>query len=210
MKMEEIGELREQLRQTLQDNPGVWYDVSMIHDALPSRIPKHFIDWKGALTTEESNIERRMFNGHWAWAYFAPDGPIEPADYSANAKHFGHRESPEHLKLKNYVAANPQSLGLPKSAKPDIEHTFLSPDRADVVFDIRGTRWVAVEVELQGELNTLVGAWQALKYRLLLCLEHGLDTASEQVEAVLVAHQVPESTRQFCTQHDIRTVEIQL
>ena len=104
--------------------------------------------------------------------------------------------------------AHPEAVGLPADSMADIEHSFRSPDRADVVFTLPGGRWAAVEVELQGSRNTEVGAWQAIKYRTLLCLEHSLPVGSHRVQSILVAFDIPESTRDFCKRYDVCWFEI--
>lgn len=124
------------------------------------------------------------------------------------AKGFGGGESDAHKALKEWVAANPTAVGLPADAVADIEHSFRSPDRADIVFSLLDNRWVAVEVELEGTTNTTVGAWQAIKYRTLLCLEHGLPVSSARVSCLLVAHSIPEATRAFCQRYDVSCFEV--
>ena len=65
-----------------------------------------------------------------------------------------------------------------------------------------------MEVELAGELNTLVGAWQAIKYRTLLCLELGVPLGSDRAAAVLVAHSVGEQARKLCAEYGVEWHEV--
>ena len=67
---------------------------------------------------------------------------------------------------------------------------------------------MAVEIELDGKENTLVEAWQAIKYRALLNLEHGLPLDSSRVRSVLVAHDIPPSTMNFCRRYDVKSVRV--
>lgn len=127
------------------------------------------------------------------------------------AKFFGGGESKAHKDLKEFVAANPNSIGLPSGAIADIEHSFKSPDRADIVFSLPNQAgWVAVEIELSGAENTLVGAWQAIKYRTLLSLEHKLDIPNSKCKCILVANTIPQSTRDFCNRYGVSFCEIRL
>jgi hypothetical protein len=129
----------------------------------------------------------------------------------SRSKFFGGGESEAHKKLKEYVAANPAAIGLPTNAVAEIEHSFKSPDRADLVFTLPNTAgWVAVEIELAGTENTLVGAWQAVKYRTLLSLEHRLEIPDVKCHAVLVANKIPNVTRDFCQRYGVNYFEIGL
>jgi len=101
-------------------------------------------------------------------------------------------ESDRHKRLKEYVAANPQIIGLGSSAKANIEYSFTSGDRADVVLTGGGAAFTAVEIELEGARNLVVGAYQAIKYATLCAAEAGLDLdfgPGKTVRAVLVAHE---------------------
>ena len=66
----------------------------------------------------------------------------------------------------------------------------------------------AEEIELAGETNTRIGAWQAVKYRALACLEKGFALDSPGVTAVLVAHSVPRNTQRFCERYGVSWFEI--
>lgn len=113
-------------------------------------------------------------------------------------------EGDRHRKLKDYIGKNPHLLGFgPGSAK--VEHRFITGDRADVVVTLKTGGYVAVEVEVEGEEYTRIGAHQALKYKALLLAQHG---ARVRCEAALVAYHVPEATRTFCREHNIRWLEL--
>lgn len=140
---------------------------------------------------------------------FSETAPVSPVYKSVGrAKFFGGGESEAHKRLKEHVAANPGLIGLPVDATADVEHSFKSPDRADIVFSCTDARRVAVEIELEGALNTLVGAWQAVKYRTLLCLEAGVNLGESSIECVLVAKAIPASTRAFCDRYGVKWYEI--
>jgi hypothetical protein len=104
----------------------------------------------------------------------------------------GSGESDRHKRLKEYVAQHPEIIGLGSSAKANVEYRFTSGDRADVVLTGGGAAFTAVEVELEGAKNLVVGAYQAIKYAILCCAEAGLDLdfgSGKPVRAVLVAHE---------------------
>jgi hypothetical protein len=113
-------------------------------------------------------------------------------------------EGPDHLRLKNWVSEHPESLGLTSSAKPDVEHQYLSGDRVDILFSLGKNRFTTVEIE------TLVpwpGAHQVIKYRALQCAERGLSIVSDKVTGVLVAWKIPPDVRSFCDRYGILCVE---
>jgi len=124
------------------------------------------------------------------------------------AKFFGGGESDAHRDLKLQIAHDPTLIGLPPDAAPSVEHRFLSPDRADLVFKLADGRVVAVEVELEGLANTLVGAWQAAKYRTLVALQEGWPIGDARAGGVLAAHSIPERVRAFCREHGIACAEV--
>lgn len=117
-------------------------------------------------------------------------------------------EGERHRNLKEYIAKNPRVLGLGKAKKKDIsvEHRFMTGDRADLSIDFINGKHCVVEVEVEGDKSTLIGAHQALKYRALRAGE--LDQAKKRIHAFLVAYDIPQSTREFCERHGITALEI--
>lgn len=76
-------------------------------------------------------------------------------------------ESEEHRQLKEYVAANPQAIGLQASFKRGItEHPLPSGDKLDVLF-CKGDEWIAVEVKshISDDDDLARGIFQCIKYR---------------------------------------------
>lgn len=97
-------------------------------------------------------------------------------------------EGPEHLALKEYVAAHPEVVGLPKGGeKGHQEYPIASGDRIDVVFERRALR-LAIEVKpaSAGEGDKLRGVFQCLKYRVILKAESVLSDQPLRVKAMLV------------------------
>lgn len=79
-------------------------------------------------------------------------------------------ESGEHRRLKEFVARNPQSVGLPRSCpEGELEFIFASADAVDVLFR-HGNEWVGVEVKSakSPKLDLTRGLYQCVKYRALL------------------------------------------
>ena len=117
-------------------------------------------------------------------------------------------EGERHRNLKEYIAKKPRVLGLGKAKKKDIsvEHRFMTGDRADLSIDFINGEHCVVEVEVDGDKSTLIGAHQALKYRALRAGE--IDQSGKRIHTFLVAYDIPQSTRKFCKRHGITALEI--
>jgi hypothetical protein len=113
-------------------------------------------------------------------------------------------EGAAHKRLKEWVARNPQELGLTAVVQRTKEYAFRSGDAADVLFRMRKDKYAVVEVETY---YPLPGAHQVLKYRTLKCAEEGLDIKSSDASAILVAWSVPREVRDFCRRYGIRFIE---
>jgi hypothetical protein len=114
-------------------------------------------------------------------------------------------EGAAHKALKKWIAENPSFLELSKITGIEVEeHKFLSGDLPDIVFKIEHGKYAVVEIET---IDPFPGAYQALKYRALLCAELGLDFNSGKVKAFLVAWKIPKEVDDFCVRYGIRTIE---
>jgi len=110
-----------------------------------------------------------------------------------------------HRRLKEHVHAHPEVLRLGMCRHAHMELRFVTGDRVDVAVELADGSWCAVEVEVEGEQATLMGAHQALKYRALLAgrTDDGVD-----VRATLVAYKIPAIVRAFCERHDVMALEL--
>ena len=81
----------------------------------------------------------------------------------------GAGESEDHLRLKEFIARNPATIGLRGFPKGEVEHDFPSGDAIDILFETH-KRWVGVEVKgiKSGVLDIRRGLYQAVKYTALL------------------------------------------
>ncbi len=117
-------------------------------------------------------------------------------------KYGGGGEGKEHKELKNWVAKNPNFLGLDKVKKTQKEeHVFPSGDLPDIVFICDNNKFAIVEIET---INPLPGAYQSIKYRSLLCAELGLPLDSINVESFLVTKENSQDVEEFCVKYKIR------
>ncbi|MEE8077107.1 MAG: hypothetical protein V3T60_15980 [Candidatus Binatia bacterium] len=118
-------------------------------------------------------------------------------------------ESPEHRRLKEYVARRPWLLNLPGDLRGECEYQFLTGDRADIVF-VRDKRvYAIVEVET-ARSDAEVGMYQAVKYRCLAAasLLKRLDTRG--VRAFLIAPRLLPEVRRQCKRFEVQPRQLQL
>ena len=114
----------------------------------------------------------------------------------------GGGEGPAHLNLKTYLADNPSQLGEGLELV-DIEYTFQSNDRVDILLkDTTGTP-VTVEIETDQPAS---GIWQAVKYKHLAAVEY--EIPCENVRSILAAPRIPDDVKQECERLGIEPVEV--
>ena len=125
---------------------------------------------------------------------------------SAKSSKYGHGgESSDHKKLKEWCSNHPEQLGLSDVLEVPGEMEYPpcgenTNDLADVFFTMPGGRYAVIEVETS---NALPGAYQALKYKTLLCAHLGYLVTDNRVKAKLVAWEIPDEVRDFCDQYGI-------
>ncbi len=111
-------------------------------------------------------------------------------------------EGKEHKELKDWVARNPDFLGLYNIKRTEKEdHIFPSGDLPDIVFTCDGNKYATVEIET---INPFPGAYQAIKYRSLLCAELGLPLDSANVKSFLVTKENSQDVEEFCRKYRIK------
>jgi hypothetical protein len=171
------------------------------------------------LNSEEYKLEFERFRDQ-VFAYNGWDSllkeldmtPLEPTvenldergrTYSEYIERTGGGEGEDHLKLKEFVAAHPQAIGLAEDSAAQMEYLFVAGDRADIVFGAGPDAWAVVEIK-NGEVGELVkGVYQSIKYRALLQAEKGHGNSC-QVDAILVAYEIPADVSLFAAKFGIR------
>lgn len=113
---------------------------------------------------------------------------VSPVLVLAAAARGGGGEGDAHRRLKEYIAANPSQIGLPRStAVGTVEYLLPSADAIDVLF-VRKRERVAVEVKAAnaGTADILRGLFQCVKYEALLQAELAVQSVRASGRAVLV------------------------
>ncbi|MFC1761186.1 hypothetical protein ACFL6U_03800 [Planctomycetota bacterium] len=116
-------------------------------------------------------------------------------------------EGENHKRLKEWVANNPQAIGLKHVIKHELEYVFLSGDTVDILFQLKNGDDVVVEIETTVPLP---GCHQAIKYRALRCAERMLSLDSMNIKALLVAWNIPKDVQEFCEKYEILYYEIKI
>lgn len=115
-------------------------------------------------------------------------------------------ESLDHKRLKEYVSKHPELVGLNKTTKVKVEHSFISGDMVDILFTDH-SKDVVVEIELD---NVIPGIHQAIKYRALRCSQRGLKLDSKLVETFVVAWSFSKSEMDLCKKYGINILKLKL
>ncbi|MNZ64604.1 hypothetical protein D3C78_827780 [compost metagenome] len=97
-------------------------------------------------------------------------------------------ESKQHKKVKEFVAANPQIVGLAENnSQGQTEYLFASGDKADIVFKTEnGYLGVEVKSIISNDADLNRGLFQAVKYQALLRSEQKAALSPPTARAVLV------------------------
>ena len=119
----------------------------------------------------------------------------------------GGGESDEHRELKERLAANTSELDA-ELKLVEVEHTFGSGDRVDILLKNGSENPVTVEVEtgFSSGAGRYVGVWQAVKYKHLAAVEYGLPC--EQVRSILAAPEIPDEVKTKCKKLGIEPCEV--
>ncbi|MCK6479433.1 MAG: hypothetical protein L6R43_04575 [Planctomycetes bacterium] len=99
----------------------------------------------------------------------------------------GGEESEDHRQLKQYIAAHPERVGVPRTVKGKPEFKQPSGDRVDVAFDAP-EEFVVVEVKpKQAPIDDIErGLFQCVKYRAVATAVQRLGSKPKSVRTVLV------------------------
>jgi len=119
----------------------------------------------------------------------------------------GERE--DHRKLKEYVAAHPEILGLSGFSSGKTEFAFPSADRIDVMFN-QGRLWVGIEIKgpSSDDADLLRGVFQCVKYLALLEANMKSELQTGNARVILVsARPLPEPVNQLKTILGIEVLE---
>ncbi len=104
---------------------------------------------------------------------------------------FGPEGSPEHRKLRDYIATNPSLVNVFECNKGITEYPLKSGDKIDVLFE-ESKMITAVEVKSKrsGYDDIERGIYQCIKYRAVLIAENKVNKTSKPVHAILVTEDI--------------------
>jgi len=126
------------------------------------------------------------------------------------SKAFGGGESPEHKRLKEFVAKNPTAIGLSQTTQVgQTEYRLPSGDCLDISF--RSSKgWVAAEVKsrISDEADLVRGVFQCVKYQAILDAVLLSESKAFDVRAILVLEdKLPESLQPLCNLLGVEVVD---
>lgn len=121
----------------------------------------------------------------------APAIPAKNAELEAIAKtaKYGKAggETPDHRRLKEFIAQNPAVVGLPAKLNGTVEYTFLSADKIDVLFTT-ATTWIGAEIKGPNSdpADIVRGIFQCVKYQALIEAAQRYEQVSVESRVILV------------------------
>ncbi len=153
------------------------------------------------ITEEEFNELVKIFNYSFSTEKQEITAPAIPNNNNGGGFGFG-EESEAHLKLKEFIAANPdKTLGEPGLKTIQVEYPFPTGDRADIYLQDKFGRPIGLEIELSQDENCFEGALQAIKYRFMLAMVIGVPF--DETRSILVAYKLSPGLIELCGKYDI-------
>ncbi len=131
-----------------------------------------FLNW---LTLDES--QRAVFEfQNWKWILKTLwleevniDIPVKKYQEKIRKWGYGWGESENHRKMKEKVSKNPSIININNVINTDVEYSFLSADKIDILFETPDEYiWVEIKSSLSDTPDILRGILQAVKYKALL------------------------------------------
>jgi hypothetical protein len=133
-----------------------------------------------------------------------PKSVIKPKSHPGRIVHRGEEvESESHLRLKQFVAANPSlAIGETGLKTVAVEYDkFGTGDRADIVLEDAYGRMIGLEVEVSVDNTQYEGLLQAIKYRYMLAPLFA--RLNYETRAFLVAHSIIQDVRELCDRYEV-------
>ncbi|WP_419212587.1 hypothetical protein ACNR9Q_00315 [Maribacter sp. X9] len=125
---------------------------------------------------------------------------------------YGSEGSPEHRKLRDHIAKNPQLVGLNSDLVGITEFLLKSADCIDVLFD-NEKRVLGVEVKSvrSGEDDLLRGVFQCIKYRAVLEAESIINKKEIEIDCYLIHEKdLPKRVVQTALKLSVKTIKVKV
>lgn len=194
----EMGHMFDEVKIDGEPIPPIQVLAVKTQERLPSDGLREFYPDYPKLTKEKkrdfcANLYPAIFNFGSRWDKLLAQLDIRPISEGlpplpAGGRHnrWGSEGSPEHRALRDFVAANPERVGLPAGGSPITEYPLRSGDDIDVYFHY-GNELVGVEVKSRrsGPDDLLRGVFQCVKYKALLQAEASVRAELLPVRTVL-------------------------
>ena len=181
-------------------------------------IPKYS---KLSAASKAGEVAKLNLNAHkynWKWVLKALN--LEPAilfsekevkDLKKKADAgYGTGEGAEHKILKEYIAKNPEKVGIKSVVFDENEHGLLSGDSLDVYFELKNGNRVVVEVKpsTAPDEDVTRGIFQCVKYKAVMDATRVVDYGCYNNETLLViAGTISESNRRLANDLGIKFLD---
>lgn len=116
-------------------------------------------------------------------------------------------ESQEHFLLKVYAAVNPsQILSGSGFQSIQLEYSFPTGDRADILMADGYGRVLGIEIEVAVDDDQFEGLLQAIKYRYMGELQARMQPGDSR--AILIAYRISKKMKSLCEDYNIECYEV--
>ena len=133
---------------------------------------------------------------------------VDSSNSIASAASTGGGEGELHKRIKNQVASDPAGVFSEAGLElVQMEHSFPTGDRVDVLLRDRFGRFVVVEVEPECISGDQIGAAQCMKYRALMAFE--AEVPENEVRSILVATFIADDIEAKARTYSIQTFVVQ-
>lgn len=161
-------------------------------------IPSYGFEYVDKKYNSLSNAEKRAFaraeneKAHkydWTWVIEKLGLKLNYCEQVLPVKYANVGEGEEHKAIKQYIASNPDMVGIKKVlGEGETEHLLLSGDRIDVFFRCKNNMHYAVEVKpsTSDDADILRGIFQCVKYKAVMDSERVWYGGNYENETVLV------------------------
>ena len=150
--------------------------------------------------SKAGEVRRINYEAHqydWDWVLDALD--LEPAKIFSDEEikklkektyvGYGKGEGPEHKAIKEYIAENPEAIGIKKKVVyRETEHGLPSGDQLDVYFELRNRNRMAIEIKPSTSPNEDItrGIFQCVKYKAVMDAQRTMEYGNYENSTLLV------------------------
>lgn len=169
--------------------------------------------------SKRGEVRKLNYDAHiYDWKWVLKELGLKPADVTTadniekikKGIYGAGGEGTEHKALKEYIAQNPESIGIRGVKFTKTEYDLLSGDRLDVYFECQRKQHFAIEVkpESSPEGDVLRGVYQCVKYKAVMDAMRVVDNDNYENNTILVmGGKMADFVRQVANDLDVKYIE---